>query len=633
MDSIYKIFIGLFLFFPIFGMETSDKSFDKHYALQRQRISKAFNKALNTVQEVSEKQKTQQNLIKICSDDKEYSLTIDELFVASEKLLLNDTCSVFQKHPLAKFFESLKRDEGLSATLKSGPDIQDFTLILLDRHGLNISEAHQAETISLKLFNNVETFMRCLDIFKKAYKKYTGKEICCGISYSLSHIPLNDFCRNFVNDNPELKNIKSDLLERIVNLLSIFEIDNEIVSMNITLMMSIKEESFDIVPSFKPILLQLTSNESKSSNDISLGQLDLTKQIQNLNGSEISMPYIKDADGYVQFNALNSLLTKHIINILEIGGGRGETNAVFDALVKDGHKIKLLNSEPHEPFAKDYINAHKVIGIDDVDVIQKTAQQLSIKDVIDHFNNKVDVIFASHSFYFILGDLHKATQAYLNGDLQKIEDHPLYKYFEMLEDDGVLLVTLQSGAGARLFRNALLGNHGLNIDDKTSDKTTLLLKSFGNLATFLRHFEFFAKLYEKKFGRKIKVKTHYAVANVPLGDLKIKKDERTGGYTLGNPRGANSDSDWTGLKMMDFYGNWKELESLATLTFEEAQKLDKSDLKRLGLEELTKENLENKRAVALKTQETFLHILRVFAPGLVNMQHPNITLEITVESN
>ncbi|MDB6081094.1 MAG: hypothetical protein JWO53_366, partial [Chlamydiia bacterium] len=32
---------------------------------------------------------------------------------------------------------------------------------------------------------------------------------------------------------------------------------------------------------------------------------------------------------------------------------------------------------------------------------------------------------------------------------------------------------------------------------------------------------------------------------------------------------------------------------------------------------------------ARKAQETFLHILRVFAPAQVNMQHPNIVLEIT----
>ena len=44
---IYKIFVGLFFTLPIFGMELSDKSFDKHFMLQRQRISEALRKAID----------------------------------------------------------------------------------------------------------------------------------------------------------------------------------------------------------------------------------------------------------------------------------------------------------------------------------------------------------------------------------------------------------------------------------------------------------------------------------------------------------------------------------------------------------------------------------------------------------
>ena len=119
---------------------------------------------------------------------------------------------------------------------------------------------------------------------------------------------------------------------------------------------------------------------------------------------------------------------------------------------------------------------------------------------------------------------------------------------------------------------------------------------------------------------------HYAVANVPLDNLKIEQDKNTGGYT-------NSYSSWVGQQMMNFYGNWEELQALATLQFEEAQKMSPDDLKKLGIDKLTQEVLLNKREIAIKTQETFLHILRVFAPALVNMQHPNVTLEITTESS
>lgn len=619
-------------------LQQENAVFNKNFALQQEKISSSLNKAIHRAVQISSQaeipiSEISKNLITFSCLGKEHNESLDDLFKASEQLVINEDFQALKQHPLYGYFEALDNRE-LITTIKSGPDIQDLTTILLEKHELNIAKAHFAETISMKLFNNVETFFRCLEIFKNTYQKYTGKVIHCDLSYTLAYTPLDVFCEKYINDNPELQDITGSLFEQIVNLLSIFEIDDAIVSMDITLTMNVQEQNeSELLTSFKPVFLHLNSIENRSSNDISIGQQNLSQQIQNLNGSELSMPYIKDADGREQFKALSSLLAKKMINVVEIGGGRGETNAVPYALEQAGFKINLLNVEPYEPFAKTYIEAHKSVGIDNVAVVQKTAQELSTHDVIDHFNGKADAVFASHSFYFILGDLHKATQAYIHGDLNKIEDHPLAKYFDMLEEDGVFVVTLQSGAGARLFRNALMNNHGLDLDTTSQDKTISLLRSFGNLATLLRHFEFFAKLYEQKTDRKIHIKMNHAVANVPLGGLRIEQDTKTGGYILHNPQGLDSDPSWLGYKMMDFYGNWKELQSLATLTFEDAQMMPGDDLKKLGIVELNEESLAHKREVAIKTQETFLHILRVFSPGLVNMQHPNITLTITVEAN
>src|SRR5207253_8876489 len=101
-----------------------------------------------------------------------------------------------------------------------------------------------------------------------------------------------------------------------------------------------------------------------------------------------------------------------------------------------------------------------------------------------------------------------------------LDQHPLWKYFQILKEDGVFIITLQTGAGARLMRNALLGNHGLEANaNTTADDVTTLLSSFGNMATFLRFFDDFAQQYKQETGKTISIKMHHSVANVPLGDF------------------------------------------------------------------------------------------------------------------
>jgi hypothetical protein len=325
-----------------------------------------------------------------------------------------------------------------------------------------------------------------------------------------------------------------------------------------------------------------------------------------------------------------------------LGGGYGETNAVMHAIQEAGPHINLVNIEPHKPCAKSYENAHRGVGVDNVKIIEQKAQLVSAADVIDHFQNeKADCLFASHYFYGgLLADVYKASHSTL-----PLQQHPLWKYLNVLKDNGVFVVTLQSGAGARLFRNALLGNHGLNPSAApVADESLSLLSCFGNIATFLRGLEAFKDQYQKTTSSTLNIKMHLGVANVPLGSFKVEQDAKTQGYILLNPNGDQNDKAWIAPKMLDFYGNWFELELLANLTIEKAKNIIEQgqaegasdDVKRkyeiLKNKDLLNPNAEilaAQRKSAREMQETFLHILRIFAPGEENMQHPNITLEIT----
>lgn len=553
---------------------------------------------------------------------------METIFTASQDLLRKPDVSI-KMHPLFNYFDKLSENGIFIATLCSGPNIQDFTNLMLGKHSLHLGPNDPFNDPSLKIFNNVETFLRCLDIFKKQYEQTTNKIIEGDLSFSFASIPLDTFCKKYVIEYPEIRTMSTSEQKKFIRLISVFHRGTDILDLNLTLKMSIKEKNPTLATrSFKPIDVKIETSSQDISNEISLAQQNLYKQIQNLSGSELSMPYIKDADGFAQLSSLQPVLGRQKLNFVELGGGRGETNAVLKAVKDAGSEIHLLNIEPHEPFAKPYMEAHRIVGIPRVQVLQKTAQTVTVSDVINHYSGKkIDVLFASHAFYFLLGDLHKASQ---NPSLP-LNQHPLWKYFRMLRDDGVLMITLQSGAGARLFRNALLGNHGLNEPTgPVEDETVSLLSSFGNMATLLRCLEFFAQRYQQETGKTISIKMHYAVANVPLGGFILEKNPQTQGFEIHNPRGNDTQADWLAPKMMDFYGNWKEQQLLATLTPEKGEAMVLDELKKLGIANPTEQDIEPKRNMAIKTQATFLHILPVFAPAQVNMQHPNITLEITV---
>lgn len=548
---------------------------------------------------------------------------MEVIFKASESLLDRNNPLPVEQHPLFNYFNLLNKEGVFIVTLNSGPNVQDLTHIMLGTHELELSKANQSSTPKLKIFNNVETFFRCFDIFHRKYEEKTGKTIHCDLSFSMPHVPLEDFCKGYIKQFPELAKMNTQELEKFVRLLSVFNIGNDIVDLNITIKMTQKEKDNQTKRSFKPIAVnfQEKENEKNTSNEISLSQQNLDKQIQNLDGSELVMTHIKKKDGPLQFNALSRVLHRQVINMAELGGGEGKTNTVPKAIQEAGPIIHLFNVEPHPPFATPYIKAHHAVGIDDVHVLQRTAQLLSVNDVIEHFHDqKVDVLFASHFFYFLLGDLHKASQEFIQDSTKPLAQHPLFKYFNMLREDGVFVITIQTGAGARLFRNALLGNHGLNPpSSETPDETKLLLSSFGNLATLLRHFELFAEHFQKETGKVIHIKMDYAVANVPLGDFKIEQDQETGGYMVRNPNGESNDPNWLSPRMLNYYGNWNELQKLATMTPEKEPNMP--------LEELRKQ-----RESAKKTQEIFHHILPVFALANQKMQHPNATLTVTMSN-
>ena len=610
MTKLYILALTLLASLPLQGMDVG--AFKKNQQEQFQRIENALAnvEALGCGAKSNVSHAEAPNFLEV-------------FFKASEDLLKEDPL-LLEHHPL---YNDVNTKKSFSVSLKSGPTLQNITDILLAKHRLELSQPHNTGYPSLKIFNNAETFMRALDIFKRKYQEKTGKNLTISISYSLKHTPLDIFCREYVTQYPEIMTLNALDRQKFIRLLSVFLIGNDIVEVILNFTITVSEsDSHSASRSFKPIGLNLDSQQ-KGSNDISLGQKHLDKQIQNLNGSELAMPYIKDADGEAQFKALQSVLGRKEINIVDIGGGRGETNALIKAIQDSGSTVRLLNIEPYHPFAQPYIEAHRAIGVSDVHVWQQSAQQCSASEVIKHFNTKkVDVLFASHSLYFILADMHKFAQQYAQGSPLSLEQHPLWKYFEMIDENGVFLITLQSGAGARLYRNALLGKHGLDyVPSATEDEVVPLLSSFGNMATFLRHFDLFIKQYQKLTGKKISIKMHYAVSNVPLGNFEIKSTSAPGGYTLHTP-----DGDFLASKMFDFYGNWNELQKLSELTVEQLQNLNPEEQKKIGIENAMREAIVSKQQSAKQMQETFLHILRVFAPGYKNMQHPNITLEISV---
>lgn len=518
------------------------------------------------------------------------------VFEATEGLLSNKPFPK-EQHPFHPYLE-----KGIFVvTLVSGPSIAEMTEILLGKYQPRFERAPLG---SEKTFNNAETFLRCLEIYKTHLQSALETEIY----YSQPHIPLPKFCQGYVKQFPELASLSGEQLEPFVRLLSVFLVCHHIVECYFTIKMSRASVNQRPLPSFRPILSWLPKiNEGSSTNELSDYQSDLSKQIQNLNGSDLMMLYLKEADGIAQFNALSDLLKRKHITMLDLGGGRGETHAVPKALVEEGLSIKLVNIEPHLPFKEEYIQAHHSIGLKDVAVIQRKAQEVSVHEVTHAFGcEKVDFIFASHFFYFLLADMHKATLTDA-----PLYDHPLYKYFELLDEKGVMLVTMQSGAGTRLYRNAFLGDHGLNpAASHQANEMDLLLKSFGNIASFLRYMEHFIKHYEAHTSKTIQIKLHGSTAKVPLDRFTIHKDEPSGGFYLKHPEGKEEDPKWTSPTLLNFYGNWKELQQEALKT-----------------EPLTADE-KKKRVAAQKTQEVFLQILPVFAPANTYMLHPNITLEI-----
>lgn len=549
---------------------------------------------------------------------------METLFNASEALLDQKNPLPIEKHPFYRYFSLLNEDGVFVATLNSGPDVTSFTELLLKKSGLETVKANQIDHVNLKIFNNVESFFRSLDVFKTQFEKAAGKTVDIQLSHSLVSQELDLFCYEYIKRFPELTKLNSEELEKYVRLLSVFNVKDAIVDLNFTLTMSVKPKSSE-EQSFWP-RNQHHRNVQEGSNEISEGQLDTSRQIQNLNGSNESMKYIKNADGKAQFEACKSILGRNHLKIIDLGGGRGETNGFQEALLKAGSEIHLLNFDHDVNAEKEYIKNHQSVGISDVHVKLNKIQQISAQEILDHFKGeKLDLVYSSHCFYFILEDMFKASL----DPLMPLRNHPLYKYFEVMRDDGVMVVTMQSGAGSRLMRNALLEEHGLTPPTSpVKDETIPLLKSFGNLATFLRHFEVFAKRFKEETGKTLEVKMHYAVANVPLGKFNLAQDRETGGYVISNPDGDEKDKKWLSKEMLTFYGNWEEQQMLATLTPEKYKQMTPGEIKNWKLENLDIETIPVRRATAKKTQETFLHILRAFAPAEVNMQHPNITLEI-----
>lgn len=127
--------------------------------------------------------------------------------------------------------------------------INDICFKLEDK--LKISKVDLVKTV----FNNVETFFRCLDIFKKFYKKETGKSIDCDLSYSMPHVPLQGFCDAYISQFPVLAKMEIQEREKFIRLISVFTVGSDVVDWNITLTIKINLKGSDTENySFKPII-------------------------------------------------------------------------------------------------------------------------------------------------------------------------------------------------------------------------------------------------------------------------------------------------------------------------------------------------------------------------------------------
>lgn len=561
---------------------------------------------------------------------------MEEIFICTESLLNEECPQSLESHPLYRYFTMLAPEGVFIATFKSGPNIEDFANLMLRSASPKPAEARDGNETKLQVlnsaFNSVETFLRIIEVFKDAFEKEKGQTLECHLSYSLPHIPLEQFCERFVSHFPEIAEMEMNEREKFNRLISVFNVGKDIVDLNITLQISKKNHN-QTKSSFKPIPFPETCQQANfiekqsGSNEISLGQRDLSKQTQNLNCSEEAMIYIKDSDGNAQMQALTDASTKcKNFNFVELGGGRGETNAVLKAFAEADNKINLLNIEPYAPFVERYIKAHHAVGLKNVHVLEQKAQSTSVADVRAHFRGeKVDILFASHFFYFMLDDMHKALLEYEQGDpFTPLNRHPLWKFFDMLNPGSALIATIQTGIGARTLREIILGNHHLNESSTdVGDQTTSLLSCFGNLASLLRHIEVYALRHREATGETINIKMYHSVASVPLGDYVVAQDEETDGYIL------KALKDEQALRMFDYYGNWKQLETLATLTPQKALQMGTSALEKLGISKPTEAEIAPHREMARKKQEIFLDILPLFAISGRNMLHPNITLLIT----
>jgi hypothetical protein len=262
------------------------KNFEKQLATIKNALERAISSTSSSHQESSTLTQTQNPPV--------LNYEMEAIFKASEGLLSHDHPLPIERHPLFKYFDQLDEKGVVVTTFKSGPSIQDLTELMLGKHGLELTTANRSDDVNLKIFKNVETFFRCLDIFKKKYEEKTGKTIDCNFSYSLSHHSLEQFCERYIRQFPELKEMDAAARDKFIRLISVFNIDNDILDLDITLSISLKEKDPLNSRSFKPIPANVDTfkREQNGSNEISLGQVNLNKQIQTLNGSELSMVHI-----------------------------------------------------------------------------------------------------------------------------------------------------------------------------------------------------------------------------------------------------------------------------------------------------------------------------------------------------
>lgn len=346
-------------------------------------------------------------------------------------------------------------------------------------------------------------------------------------------------------------------------------------------------------------LEQITPATDRPVTQTDMTQAQRSKAFQDLAGKNAVMPHIKSANAKDQIRAIKESvkgrgLTR--VTVLDVGGGDGLTAPVLKAIRDEVPRVDVLNVEPESKYEAQYRSAHEAAGIHVAGVLTKGAEALKVADVKSAFPEGVDVVFASHSMYFELDAIWRASQGL--ADLHHpeqirrwVEHHPLTKYLDSLAPGGAFVVTLGSAQELGATRTMASGNHRLSLDaDPTAPKDPAqILGCFKNMQLFAKHFECWKPHYEEQRHCTLDHDCFASVVRIPLGKYDLVLNTDSGLYELRNPFPQPLEH-FHAPEVFRFYSSWPTPGEAVQMSAEERQS-------------------------AFERQRVFLNLLPVFTAG------------------